>query len=157
MRYNDNQPMHRVGRPTQQTVIFKSESHKLHQAFPVAKDDAGKNKVLIPGQPAKLNEDGTIEAYFGEGIYLGIAVTSSEYPCYPEGALGAEVTVAVEGYMVLFAQAGEEIKAGAVVPAELTDDSQYVTYNQDADNTDPKFIAISTAAEAGELIQVLIR
>lgn len=157
MNYTDNQPMHRVGRPTPQTVIFKSESHKLHQAFPVAKEESGKNKVVVPGQPVKLNADGTIEAYFGTGIYLGIAVTGSEYPCYPQGSLGSEVTVAVEGYMVVYATAKAAITAGAVVPSALAADSQYVTYEQDADNTDPKFIAISTAAEAGELIQVLIR
>ena len=46
---------------------YKSESHKLHQAFPVKKDE-----VILQGQPVQLNNDGTIQAYFGTGIYLGI-------------------------------------------------------------------------------------
>lgn len=157
MKYNKNQPMVRVGSPTPQTVIFKSESHKLHQAFPVAKESNGDNKVIVSGQPVKLNTDGTIEAYFGTGIYLGIAVTNSEHPAYPAGELGHEVTVAVEGFMVVYGTAAGEVNAGPVKPSSLPEDSQYVQYAVDADATDPKFIAITPATEAGELIQVLVK
>lgn len=155
MRYNDNQPMVRTGSPTPQTVIFKSESHKLHQAFPVAKADDGKPKVIVAGQPVKLNDDGTIEAYFGTGIYLGVAVTNSEYPCYPEGNLGYEVTVAVEGYMVVYAHASAAVNPGYVVPEKLEADSQYVTYKASTEATN--FIAMTPASAAGELIQVLVK
>ena len=31
--------LHKVGSRTPQAVIYKSESHKLHQAFPVKKGD----------------------------------------------------------------------------------------------------------------------
>ena len=35
MRYNNPQKMVVTGQPTPQTVIYKIESHKLHQSFPV--------------------------------------------------------------------------------------------------------------------------
>lgn len=155
MRFNENQAMVRTGSPTPQTVIFKSESHKLHQAFPVAKDDSGKNKVIVPGQPVMLNTDGTIEAYFGTGVYLGIAVNGSEYPVYPEGNLGSEVTVAVEGFMVVYGHASGEVAPGYVAPEKLETDSQYVSYKASAGATN--FIAMTAASEAGELIQVLVK
>ena len=52
--------LHKVGSRTPQAVIYKSESHKLHQAFPVKKDD-----IIVQGQPVKLNNDGTISPYTG--------------------------------------------------------------------------------------------
>lgn len=156
MRFNENQPMVRTGSPTPQTVIFKSESHKLHQAFPVAKDESGNPKVIVNGQPVQLNSDGTIEAYFGgEGIYLGIAVTNSEHPCYPEGNLGYEVTVAVEGFVIVYAKASATLNPGYVVPEKLENDSQYVTYEASTEATN--FIAMTPASAAGELIQVLVK
>lgn len=155
MRFNENQAMVRTGSPTPQTVIFKSESHKLHQAFPVAKDESGKNKVIVPGQPVMLKSDGTIEAYFGTGVYLGIAVNGSEYPVYPEGNLGSEVTVAVEGFMVVYGHASGEVTPGYVVPEKLETDSQYVSYK--ASEAATNFIAMTAASEAGELIQVLVK
>lgn len=155
MRFNENQAMVRTGSPTPQTVIFKSESQKLHQAFPVAKGTDGKPKVIVAGQPVKLNTDGTIEAYFGTGLYLGIAVTNSEYPAYPEGNLGFEVTVMVEAFAVIFAHASAAVTPGYVVPEKLEADSQYVTYKTSDEATN--FIAISSASEAGELIQVIVK
>lgn len=38
--------LHKVGSRTPQAVIYKSESHKLHQAFPVKKGD-----TIVQGQP----------------------------------------------------------------------------------------------------------
>lgn len=154
MNFNPNQPLARVGSPTPQTVIFKSESHKLHQAFPVAKD-SGVTKTIVPGQPVKLNEDGTIEGYFGTGVYLGIAVTSSDNAPYPEGALGKEVTVMVEAFAVVYGVSSASVKAGYVSPEKVEKDSQYVTYKESSTPTD--FIAISTASEAKELVQVIIK
>lgn len=37
MPYVNPEAMTAVGSKTKQTVIYKSESHKLHQAFPVKK------------------------------------------------------------------------------------------------------------------------
>lgn len=52
--------LHTVGGRTPQAVVYKSESHKLHQAFPVKKGD-----TIVQGQAVKLNEDGTISPYTG--------------------------------------------------------------------------------------------
>lgn len=160
MRYNNPQLLRKVGMKTPQTVIYKSESQKLHQAFPVKKED-GKAKFIAQGMPVKLNDDGTIEAYVGTGIYLGIAVTSSDFPAYPEGALGPEVTVMVEAFALVYGIASAAVtKCGAVKPGALTvsaDNDMYVPYDADATATDPKFICITPTAEEGDLIQVLIR
>ena len=90
--------LHKVGSRTPQAVIYKSESHKLHQAFPVKSGD-----TIVQGQPVKLNNDGTISPYTGaEGeIYIGIAIGYSKYPAYPPSAAGVEVTVMVHGYTVI--------------------------------------------------------
>lgn len=166
-RINNPQTLRKVGMPTPRTVIYKSESHKLHQAFAAKKND-GQVVTIVPGMPVKLNADGTIEAYTGSGVYLGIAVTDSKNPCYPDGALGPEVTVMVEGYAVVYAladlgsdaQADDTLACGEVVPGTLDDDSLYVPYAapaQAAASTHPKFINITPGATDGELIQVVIR
>lgn len=152
MKYNNPQQMVLTGKQTPQTVIFKSESHKLHQAFPVKKD-----AVIIQGQPVKLNTDGTIEAYFGEGVYLGIATTNSINPAYPEYNGSYEVTVMVEAFALVYGVSEAGFEAGPVAPSKLDDDSQYVTYKGDSAEAHPKFIALSKAEEAGELVQILVR
>lgn len=151
MRYNNPQQMVVTGQPTPQTVIYKSESHKLHQAFPVKSGE-----ILVQGQPVKMFKDGTVGAYFNDdnGFYLGIAVTDSIYPAYPPQEQGYEVTVMVEGFAVIYGLSNGKIEAGPVAPAELSEDSQYVKYNQGVDG---KFLAISTATVADELIQILVK
>lgn len=151
-KFNNPQDMALVGQKTPQAVIYKSESHKLHQAFVVK---TGEN--IIQGQPVQINEDGTIQAWKkekdGGRPYIGIAVTDSYYPAYP----GNEVTVAVRGFMVVYGLSNGEIKAGPVTPdptAPVDDTNTYIKYNQ---GTDDEFIALNTASSAGELIQVLVR
>lgn len=152
IKFNNPQDMALVGQKTPQAVIYKSESHKLHQAFVVK---TGEN--IIQGQPVQINEDGTIQAWKkeedGGRPYIGIAVTDSYYPAYP----GNEVTVAVRGFMVVYGLSNGEIKAGPVTPdptAPVDDTNTYIKYNQ---GTDDEFIALNTASSAGELIQVLVR
>lgn len=152
IKFNNPQDMALVGQKTPQAVIYKSESHKLHQAFVVK---TGEN--IIQGQPVQINEDGTIQAWKkekdGGRPYIGIAVTDSYYPAYP----GNEVTVAVRGFMVVYGLSNGEIKAGPVTPdptAPIDDTNTYIKYNQ---GTDDEFIALNTASSAGELIQVLVR
>ena len=110
---------------------------------------------------ALIIEDGTIEAYVGEGVYLGMAVTGSEFPCYPEGALGPEVTVMVEAFALTYGIANAEItKCGAIKPVALVKSEEnefYTPYAVDEASTDPKFICITPSAAKGDLIQVLIR
>lgn len=157
---NRNQILRKVGIPTPQTVIYKSESHKLHQAFP-AKKTSGVVAEIVPGQPVKLNTDGTIEPYNGSGIYLGIAVTDSQNPCYPEGELGPEVTVMVEAFAVIYGVVAtgvsEALSCGYVAPGAKTAGEAYVPYNATAEAAESNFVNITPGSEAGELIQVLVR
>ena len=157
---NKNQMLRKVGVPTPQTVIYKSESHKLHQAFP-AKKNAGVVVEIVPGQPVKLNADGTVEPYAGSGIYLGIAVTDSQNPCYPEGELGPEVTVMVEAFAVVYGVvatgASGALACGYVAPGAKAAGEAYVPYNASAGGAESNFVNITPGSEAGELIQVLVR
>ena len=152
-KINENQALRKVGIPTPQTVIYKSESHKLHQAFPVKKN--GKDVTeIVPGQPVELNTDGTIQPYAGTGIYLGIAVTDSQNPAYPEGALGPEVTVMVEAFAVVYGVAKAQMDCGYVTPSAKPAGDAYTPY---AKGTNTNFINITPGAEADDLIQVLVR
>lgn len=154
IKINNPQDMALVGQKTPQAVIYKSESHKLHQAFVVK---TGEN--IIQGQPVQINEDGTIQAWKKDGgrPYIGIAVTDSYYPAYP----GNEVTVAVRGFMVVYGLSSDKIKAGPVTPDSITpvdDTNTYIKYSQGINqDIDDEFIALNTASSAGELIQVLVR
>lgn len=162
MPYVNPEAMTAVGSKTKQTVIYKSESHKLHQAFPVKKDE-----VILQGQPVQLNTDGTIQAYFGTGtstgIYLGIAVTDTQYPAYPVGEKIPEVTVMVEAFAIVYGVAGEKMSTcGAVLPDKLGEDSIYVTYMLDDEATsttkaNPKFVNLNTAEATNDLIAVMVR
>lgn len=147
--------LHKVGSRTPQAVIYKSESHKLHQAFPVKKDD-----IIVQGQPVKLNNDGTISPYTGaEGeIYIGIAIGYSQYPAYPPSAAGVEVTVMVHGYTVIHGIAKEAIATTGYVQTDgtLDDSGIYPNYKLSAANAETPFLAINTA-EAGELVRILAK
>ena len=158
---NNPQPLRAVGSATPQTVIFKSESHKLHQAFAV-KVTEGVVDEIVPGQAVKLNSDGTISPYTGSGIYLGIAVTDSLNPCYPDGALGPEVTVMVEGFAIIYGKAKVGVSNMAcvyVAPAAKTAGELYAPYDVTASSgaTESHFINLTPGADAGELIQILVR
>ena len=148
MKYNNPQEMAIVGVKTPQAVIYKSESHKLHQAFVVKEGD-----TIIQGQPVMLNNDGTISPYIGTGIYLGIAITDSVYPAYP----GNEVTVMVEGFAVVYGVASAALTAGYVNPAAPDQDSLYVKYANTASSAASNFIALNAADAAGDLVQVLVK
>ena len=133
--------LHKVGSRTPQAVIYKSESHKLHQAFPVKKGD-----IIVQGQPVKLNNDGTISPYTGaEGeMYIGIA--------------GVEVTVMVQGYTVIHGIAKQEVATTGYVQTDgtLDDSGIYPNYSPSASNAETPFLAINTA-EVGELVRILVK
>lgn len=152
MQYNKDQQMTSMGVATPKTVIHKSESHKLHQAFPVKSGE-----TILQGMPVQINTDGTISPYYGTGVYVGVAITNSEYPSYEANNGLVEVTVAVEGYIIVCGLSQAALNAGAVTPAELKDDQRYVSYKAATDDTNPKFIALQKAEAADELIHVLIR
>lgn len=150
--------LHKVGGRTPQAVIYKSESHKLHQAFPVKDGD-----TIVQGQPVKLNTDGTISPYTGaEGeVYLGIAVNYSKYPAYPAypaTAAGVEVTVMMEGFAVIHGIAKDGITTTGYVQTDGTLDASgtYPNFSPSASGAETKFIAINVA-EVDDLVQILVK
>lgn len=147
--------LHKVGGRTPQAVIYKSESHKLHQAFPVKDGD-----TIVQGQPVKLNTDGTISPYTGaEGeVYIGIAVNYSKYPAYPATAAGVEVTVMMEGFAVIHGIAKAEITTTGYVQTDGTLDASgtYPNFSPSVSGAETKFIAINVA-EVDDLVQILVK
>ena len=147
--------LHKVGGRTPQAVIYKSESHKLHQAFPVKDGD-----TIVQGQPVKLNTDGTISPYTGaEGeVYLGIAVNYSKYPAYPATAAGVEVTVMMEGFAVIHGIAKAEITTTGYVQTDGTLDASgtYPNFSPSREGAETKFIAINVA-DVDDLVQILVK
>nr|UVX40818.1 MAG: protein of unknown function DUF2190 [Bacteriophage sp.] len=149
---NDPQQLTLFGERTPRAVIYKSESHKLHQAFNVK---AGEK--IVQGMPVALNEDGLIYPCTDPStqVYLGVAVTDNVNPAYrPQRNFPVEVTVAVEGYMICNWVSNGTIEAGYVTPdGELLSD-RFVKANQ---GISTPFIALNPAEEVNEVIQVLIK
>lgn len=149
---NRDQLMTLFGSKTPKTVIYKSESHKLHQAFTVKQGE-----IIVQGVPVSLTKEGQIKVYADGEVFLGIAVTDNVNPAYQgQKDFPVEVTVMVEGYALCnWVSSNAEIKCGYVKPSGELLNSRFVKAEQ-AD-TETHFIAITPADEAKELIQVLIR
>lgn len=153
----------KFGGTTPRVVIYKSESHKLHQAFPV------KTPVRIyAGNPVAITPEGTIELLTkgNEANYLGIAVTDNINPAYKESAnVGpVEVTVAVQGFMIINAISETDLKAGPVEIGTGMDATNHFTkfkaFTQagaDVATRPVNFISLTKASAKDELIQVLCK
>lgn len=151
----------KFGGTTPRVVIYKSESHKLHQAFPV------KAPVKIyAGNPVAITADGTIELLTkdNEANYLGIAVTDNNNPAYKESANAGpvEVTVAVQGFMIINAISEAALNAGPVEIGTGMDATnhftRFKTFTQaDAATRPVNFISLTKASAKDELIQVLCK
>lgn len=153
----------KFGGTTPRVVIYKSESHKLHQAFPV------KASVKIyAGNPVAITIDGTIELLTkdNEANYLGIAVTDNINPAYKESANAGpvEVTVAVQGFMIINAISEAALNAGPVEIGTGMDATnhftKFKTFTQagaDAVTYPVNFISLTKASAKDELIQVLCK
>lgn len=155
----------KFGGTTPRVVIYKSESHKLHQAFPV------KASVKIyAGNPVAITADGTIELLTkdNEANYLGIAVTDNINPAYKESANAGlvEVTVAVQGFMIINAISEAVLDAGPVeigtgTGMDATNHfTKFKTFTQagaDAATRPVNFISLTKASAKDELIQVLCK
>ena len=153
----------KFGGTTPRVVIYKSESHKLHQAFPV------KASVKIyAGNPVAITADGTIELLTkaNEANYLGIAVTDNNNPAYKESANAGpvEVTVAVQGFMIINAISEAALNAGPVEIGTGMDATnhftKFKTFTQadvDAVTRPVNFISLTKASAKDELIQVLCK
>ena len=153
----------KFGGTTPRVVIYKSESHKLHQAFPV------KASVKIyAGNPVAITPDGTIELLTkaNEANYLGIAVTDNNNPAYKESANAGpvEVTVAVQGFMIINAISEAALDAGPVEIGTGMDATnhftKFKTFTQDGADAATRpvnFISLTKASAKDELIQVLCK
>ena len=151
----------KFGGTTPRVVIYKSESHKLHQAFPV------KASVKIyAGNPVAITPEGTIELLTkdNEANYLGIAVTDNINPAYKESANAGpvEVTVAVQGFMIINAISEAALNAGPVEIGTGMDATnhftKFKTFTQaDAETRPVNFISLTKASAKDELIQVLCK
>lgn len=153
----------KFGGTTPRVVIYKSESHKLHQAFPV------KASVKIyAGNPVAIAADGTIELLTkdNEANYLGIAVTDNNNPAYKESANAGpmEVTVAVQGFMIINAISEAALDAGPVGIGTGMDNTNHFTrfktitqVGADAATCPVNFISLTKASAKDELIQVLCK
>ena len=145
-------PMTLFGEKTPRVVIYKSESHKLHQAFVVADGEK-----IVKGMPVALTEDGKIKPYKdGEKVYLGIAVTDNVNPAYgAQRNFPVEVTVMMEGYAICNWVSKEALDCGYVQPDGTLLNDRFSVAATSAEET--RFISITKADEANELIQVIIR
>ena len=153
----------KFGGTTPRVVIYKSESHKLHQAFPV------KASVKIyAGNPVAITTDGTIELLTkaNEANYLGIAVTDNNNPAYKESANAGpvEVTVAVQGFMIINAISEAALNACPVEIGTGMDGTnhftKFKTFTQDGADAATRpvnFISLTKASAKDELIQVLCK
>lgn len=151
----------KFGGTTPRVVIYKSESHKLHQAFPV------KASVKIyAGNPVAITPEGTIELLTknNEVNYLGIAVTDNINPAYKESANAGsvEVTVAVQGFMIINAISEVALNAGPVEIGTGMDATNHFTKFKtfapaDAATRPVNFISLTKASAKEELIQVLCK
>ena len=150
----------KFGGTTPRVVIYKSESHKLHQAFPV------KASVKIyAGNPVAITTDGTIELLTkaNEANYLGIAVTDNNNPAYKESANAGpvEVTVAVQGFMIINAISEAALNAGPVEIGTGMDATnhftKFKTFTQAGPVNPVNFISLTKASAKDELIQVLCK
>ena len=155
----------KFGGTTPRVVIYKSESHKLHQAFPV------KASVKIyAGNPVAITADGTIELLTAanEANYLGIAVTDNNNPAYKESANAGpvEVTVAVQGFMIINAISEAALNAGPVEigtgmdatnPNHFTKFKTFTQADAGAVTRPVNFISLTKVLAKGELIQVLCK
>lgn len=147
------------GQKTPKVVIYKHESHKLHQAFNVKEGE-----TIVQGMPVALHTDGTIKPFTGNNqeIYLGIAVTDIKTPAYAgQRAYPVEVTVAVEGYVICYWAASNTVTPGYVNPTGTLYNNRYPNCANTTASAESKFIALAgaeaPASGVSEVIPVLCR
>lgn len=147
----------KVGYNTPRAAIFKSESHKLHQAFPVKEGES-----VIQGQPVVLNTDGTIQGFKPTDAVkniIGWAATDSINPAYKESNRHGpiEVTVMVRGYAIIWGKSKAALTTGPVKPTGVKDsDNTYTEYEADSTTAAPIAYNLTPASSAGDLVQILV-
>jgi hypothetical protein len=147
-------PLTLVGQQTPRAVVYKSESHKLCQAFAV-KEGA----TIVKGQPVTLEADGSISPYSSTSTtpYLGIAITDSVYPAYQaQRNFPVEVTVMVEAFAIVnWVSSEADLPSGYVAPTSQLLNNRYVKAAKSTTATN--FIALNSTTEENEVIQVLVK
>lgn len=150
----------KFGGTTPRVVIYKSESHKLHQAFPVKASVT----TIYAGSPVAITDEGTIELLTKdkEANYLGIAVTDSINPAYKGSANAGsrEVTVAVQGFMIINAISEDALSVGPVEIIGMdttTHLTRFKAFTSAEADGPVNFISLTKASTKGELIQVLCK
>lgn len=155
---SENKPLTIMGEETPRVVIYKHESHKLHQAFSV-KLDKDKPVKIAKGQPVAILDDGTIKPYTeaDSEIYLGIAVTDNINPAYEcQRNFPVEVTVAVQGFAICnYISAVAGLKCGYVEPDGTLVHDRFTRVK--TANGITNFIAISGADSIDKIVQVIVR
>lgn len=162
--------LNQFGVKTSPAVIYKHESHKLHQAFDmkVAEPSTG---VIFPGVPCSLNTDGSISPLGytgGTDLFIGIAVTDGENPAYGSKFTGStadpsgwsEVTVMTEAFALIRGKAkAAGISAGYVKPStsNLSNFSSDIYVEYEASETETHFINITPVDEVGDIMHILVR
>lgn len=147
----------KVGYNTPRAAIFKSESHKLHQAFPVKEGES-----VIQGQPVVLNTDGTIQGFKSTDAVkniIGWAATDSINPAYKESKQHGpiEVTVMVRGYAIIWGVSKAALTTGPVKPTGSKDaENIYAEYEVDSVTVAPIAYNLTPASAAGDLVQILV-
>lgn len=140
------------------TRVYKHESHKLHQAFPVAME-AGVPKVINQGDLVKLNADGTIERFSGDSAgYIGVAITDSKTPAYGasmQSPIRVTALITVGNAICKYIAAAEIAETGAVYVSGYTGDSSDVPVVTTSEAGNTGLLALATAA-AGEVVPVLV-
>ena len=157
---NKNTPLTAIGEITPRTVLYKHESHKLHQAFiPKAKAPGKPERVEIyKSQPVAITPAGEVEPFTGAAgqVYLGIAVTDSINPAYAGvNNYPIEVTVMVEAFAICNYVAKAALKCGYVKPNGTVVNGHFVQV--ETITTETRFISITEATAANDVVQVLIR
>lgn len=150
---NKNVPLTIMGEQTPKVVIFKSESHKLCEAFNVAD-----GKTILKGMAVALDDDGNITPYTGAAgeVYLGIAVTDNVNPAYrAQRNYPVEVTVMVEAFAVVHKVSSAAVDPGYVKPTGTVVNNMYEEVAQST--TETKFISIDSADAKGQILRVLVR
>lgn len=152
-------PLTLRGNKTPRTVIYKSESQKLCQAFNLhgtTSEGVTTYPTIYKGHPVKLETDGTISPYTGTGVYLGIALTDSINPAYgAQKDYPVEVTVAVRGYAIINMAASAALSAGYVKPTGTIISNRFTQVQ--ASESDLNLISLNSASAAGDLVQVLCK
>lgn len=147
----------KVGYNTPRAAIFKSESHKLHQAFPVKEGES-----VIQGQPVVLNTDGTIQGFKSTDAVkniIGWAATDSINPAYKESKQHGpiEITVMVRGYAIIWGVSKAALTTGPVKPTGSKDaENIYAEYEADSATAAPIAYNLTPASAAGDLVQILV-